>query len=132
MVRERSGACCCSITTQNPAGGKFALDNYFNIAAVLFMWCMIPAFGAAAFVPSLVLGEPCGCCSLLMLDRGPPQPARAWAVRTSALARRRAGSPSPMELPRAAERRLFVRERHDGLYRVATYLIAKMIDGAQD
>lgn len=65
-------------------GGRFALDNYFNVAAVLFMWCMIPAFGAAAFVPSLVL-----------------------------------------------ERRLFVRERHDGLYRVATYLAAKMLDGAR-
>ncbi|KIY91823.1 ABC(ABCG) family transporter: multidrug [Monoraphidium neglectum] len=62
-------------------GGRLALDNIFNIAAVLFMWCMIPAFGAAAFVPSLVL-----------------------------------------------ERRLFVRERHDGLYRVSTYLAAKMID----
>jgi hypothetical protein len=37
-------------------GGRLALDNIFNIAAVLFMWCMIPAFGAAAFVPSLVLG----------------------------------------------------------------------------
>lgn len=32
-------------------------DNYVNIAAVLFMWCTLPAFGAAAYVPSLVLGE---------------------------------------------------------------------------
>lgn len=32
--------------------------------------------------------------------------------------------------PAHAERRLFVRERHDGLYRVATYLMAKMLDGA--
>ncbi|GBF95048.1 P-loop containing nucleoside triphosphate hydrolase [Raphidocelis subcapitata] len=62
-------------------GGRFAFDNFFNVSAVLFMSCMIPAFGASAFVPSLVL-----------------------------------------------ERRLFVRERHDGLYRVATYLAAKMLD----
>ena len=43
-----------------PAGARLALDNFFNIAAVLFMWCMIPAFGAAAFVPSLVLGALAG------------------------------------------------------------------------
>ncbi|GBF95049.1 P-loop containing nucleoside triphosphate hydrolase [Raphidocelis subcapitata] len=62
-------------------GNKFTLDNYINVAAVLFIWTTIPAFGAAAFVPSLVL-----------------------------------------------ERRLFVRERHDGLYRVITYLLGKMTD----
>eukprot|EP00983_Pelagomonas_calceolata_P048734 1141190-Pelagomonas_calceolata.AAC.4 len=27
-----------------------------NIAAVLFMWVTLPAFGAAAYIPSLVLG----------------------------------------------------------------------------
>lgn len=32
-------------------------------------------------------------------------------------------------MPNTPERRLFVRERHDGLYRVATYLAAKMLDG---
>lgn len=62
-------------------GSKFTLDNYINVAAVLFIWTTIPAFGAAAFVPSLVL-----------------------------------------------ERRLFVRERHDGLYHVITYLLGKMAD----
>ncbi|KIZ07852.1 hypothetical protein MNEG_0105 [Monoraphidium neglectum] len=62
-------------------GADFSLENYLNIAALLFMWCTIPAFGAATFVPSLVM-----------------------------------------------ERPLFVRERHDGLYRVSTYLMMKMIE----
>jgi len=44
-------------------------------------WVTLPAFGASAYMPSIVL-----------------------------------------------ERALFVRERNDGLYRVITYLIAKMID----
>lgn len=45
------------------------------------MWCTLPAFGAASYVPAIVL-----------------------------------------------ERPLFVRERNDGLYRVITYLCAKMIE----
>lgn len=60
---------------------RFTLNNYLNISALLFMWCSIPAFGAAAFVPALVM-----------------------------------------------ERRLFVRERHDGLFRVSTYLAMKMVE----
>ncbi|GLI65656.1 hypothetical protein VaNZ11_009256 [Volvox africanus] len=36
-------------------GDEFEDSNYINIAAVLFMWCTLPAFGAAAYVPSLVL-----------------------------------------------------------------------------
>lgn len=36
-------------------GKNFDQDNLINIAAVLFMWCTLPAFGAAAYVPSLVL-----------------------------------------------------------------------------
>ncbi|KXZ47828.1 hypothetical protein GPECTOR_32g440 [Gonium pectorale] len=36
-------------------GDEFVDSNYVNIAAVLFMWCTLPAFGAAAYVPSLVL-----------------------------------------------------------------------------
>ncbi len=40
-------------------GDEFQDSNYINISAVLFMWCTLPAFGAAAYVPSLVLGE-CG------------------------------------------------------------------------
>jgi hypothetical protein len=35
----------------------FSSSNIINIAAVLFMWCTTPAFGAAAYVPALVLGE---------------------------------------------------------------------------
>ncbi|EFJ44628.1 hypothetical protein VOLCADRAFT_95021 [Volvox carteri f. nagariensis] len=36
-------------------GDEFIESNYVNIAAVLFMWCVLPAFGAAAYVPALVL-----------------------------------------------------------------------------
>lgn len=56
-------------------------DNITNIAAVLFMWVTLPAFGAASYVPAIVL-----------------------------------------------ERSLFVRERNDGLYRVITYLVAKILE----
>ncbi|KAF6250828.1 P-loop containing nucleoside triphosphate hydrolase protein [Scenedesmus sp. NREL 46B-D3] len=62
-------------------GDDFNPGNYINMAAVLFMWITMPAFGAAAYVPSLVL-----------------------------------------------ERNLYARERNDGLYRVFTYLAAKMFD----
>eukprot|EP00195_Chlamydomonas_chlamydogama_P009759 CAMPEP_0202901782 /NCGR_PEP_ID=MMETSP1392-20130828/14649_1 /ASSEMBLY_ACC=CAM_ASM_000868 /TAXON_ID=225041 /ORGANISM="Chlamydomonas chlamydogama, Strain SAG 11-48b" /LENGTH=615 /DNA_ID=CAMNT_0049588397 /DNA_START=85 /DNA_END=1932 /DNA_ORIENTATION=+ len=36
-------------------GDDFDPSNYINISAVLFMWVTLPAFGAAAYVPSLVL-----------------------------------------------------------------------------
>lgn len=62
-------------------GNDFYPENYINISAVLFMWTTLPAFGAAAYIPAIVL-----------------------------------------------ERSLFVRERHDGMYRVFTYLLAKMFD----
>ena len=62
-------------------GDNLNPDNIINIAAVLFMWCALPAFGAASYVPAIVL-----------------------------------------------ERPLFVRERNDGLYRVITYLCAKMLE----
>jgi hypothetical protein len=38
-------------------GNDFDSSNFINMAAVLFMWITMPAFGAAAYVPSLVLGE---------------------------------------------------------------------------
>lgn len=62
-------------------GNNLAQDNLMNIAAVLFMWTTLPAFGAASYVPAIVL-----------------------------------------------ERPLFTRERNDGLYRVITYLVAKIIE----
>lgn len=62
-------------------GNDFDADNHYNIAALLFMWCILPGFGAASYVPSIV-----------------------------------------------QERVLFYRERNDGLYRVITYLVAKIID----
>ena len=36
-------------------GNKFQSQNYINQSAILFMWCVIPAYGAASYVPSLVL-----------------------------------------------------------------------------
>lgn len=39
-------------------GNKLTPDNYINIAAVLFMWCTLPAFGAASYVPAIVLERP--------------------------------------------------------------------------
>ncbi|KAG2427597.1 hypothetical protein HXX76_012251 [Chlamydomonas incerta] len=62
-------------------GDNFAADNLINIQSSLFMWALLPAFGAASYVPAIVL-----------------------------------------------ERRLFVRERADGLYRVFTYLAAKLVE----
>ncbi len=38
-------------------GDRFSEENYINISAVLFMWCTLPAFGAAAYMPTLVLGK---------------------------------------------------------------------------
>ena len=37
------------------AGRNTAADNVNNIASVLFMWVVLPAFGAATYVPSIVL-----------------------------------------------------------------------------
>lgn len=62
-------------------GDDIDADNFINISSVLFMWSTLPAFGAASYVPSIVL-----------------------------------------------ERALFTRERNDGLYRVITYLCAKILD----
>lgn len=38
-------------------GSNLEASNLVNIAAVLFMWSTLPAFGAASYVPSIVLGE---------------------------------------------------------------------------
>ncbi|GLC68936.1 hypothetical protein PLESTF_000760800 [Pleodorina starrii] len=62
-------------------GDELEAKNIMNITAALFMWSLLPAFGAASYVPALVL-----------------------------------------------ERRLFVRERSDGLYRAFTYLAAKLVE----
>lgn len=39
-------------------GDDFSQNNVINIVAILFMWCTLPAFGAASYVPSLVLERP--------------------------------------------------------------------------
>lgn len=62
-------------------GDNKSQKNIINQAAVLFMTVTLPAFGAAAYVPAIVL-----------------------------------------------ERRLFLRERQDGLYRTITYLLAKITE----
>lgn len=36
-------------------GDDFNPSNYINMAAVLFMWVVMPAFGAAAYVPAITL-----------------------------------------------------------------------------
>lgn len=38
-------------------GNDFGPSNYINMSAVLFMWVVMPAFGAAAYVPSITLGK---------------------------------------------------------------------------
>ena len=38
-------------------GAAFDAQNVVNMGASLFMWCTLPAFGAASYVPSIVLGE---------------------------------------------------------------------------
>ena len=35
-------------------------SNYGNIAALLFAFVILPAYGAASYVPSLVMGERLG------------------------------------------------------------------------
>lgn len=42
-------------------GKRFNQDNYINMSAILFMWCVIPAYGAASYVPSLVLERTLFC-----------------------------------------------------------------------
>jgi hypothetical protein len=37
-------------------GKNFASDNLTNIVSCLFMWALLPAFGAASYVPAIVLG----------------------------------------------------------------------------
>jgi ATP-binding cassette subfamily G (WHITE) protein 2 len=44
--------------TRRKVGSSLAPDNVVNIAAVLFMWTTLPAFGAASYVPAIVLERP--------------------------------------------------------------------------
>ncbi len=77
-------------------GNDFSNDNYINMAAVLFMWCVLPAFGAASYVPSLVLGESgwwCGCAGMAgtrgavcgVANRCTPESQRRARQRASAV-----------------------------------------------
>jgi len=81
-------------------GDDFSSQNHYNIAGLLFMWSSLPGFGAVAFVPTLVLGIDNASHSTLVY----------------------------FALCLFSERELFYRERNDGLYRVITYLVAKLLD----
>lgn len=50
------------------AGDDFIPSNYINMAAVLFMWVVMPAFGAAAYVPAITLGETTEALLLVALE----------------------------------------------------------------
>ena len=39
-------------------GSDLSSDNLYNIMAMLFMWTVLPAFGASSYVPSIVLERP--------------------------------------------------------------------------
>ena len=39
-------------------GKDLSSGNLINISAVLFMWTTLPAFGAASYVPAIVLERP--------------------------------------------------------------------------
>jgi hypothetical protein len=45
-------------------GNKHGEDNIINVSAMLFMWTTLPAFGAAAYVPQIVMER-----SLFMRER---------------------------------------------------------------
>ncbi len=38
-------------------GDNLKPDNLINVQSALFMWALLPAFGAASYVPAIVLGE---------------------------------------------------------------------------
>ena len=39
-------------------GENHKLSNYNNLAAVLFLWTILPGYAAAAFIPTIVLERP--------------------------------------------------------------------------
>jgi len=39
-------------------GANHKLSNYNNLAAVLFLWTILPGYAAAAFIPTIVLERP--------------------------------------------------------------------------
>ena len=41
-------------------GDNFQPKNLINVQSALFMWALLPAFGAASYVPAIVLGERAG------------------------------------------------------------------------
>lgn len=39
-------------------GDSTDFEQQINILSCLFMWALLPAFGAMSYVPAIVLGEP--------------------------------------------------------------------------
>ncbi len=104
-------------------GRKEGQENLINISAVLFMWCVLPAFGAAAYVPSIVLGKWPGVIQPGV--PGNPALARGASKQLRSVTARGLLAICLCRLSRlfSADRGLFVRERSDGLYRTSTYLV---------
>lgn len=53
------------MSTAAVAGDYFSPDNYPNMAALLSMYAIMPAFAAVAYIPSITLGKPhavAACC----------------------------------------------------------------------
>jgi hypothetical protein len=122
--------CPSPLHTPPKPGANFSLFNLINVAAILFMWTAIPAFGAAAFCPTIVLG---GCSARRWSVPGWPVGWRpCWGHANVALLHKctlaSSFSAPPASCP---DRPLFIRERHDGLYRVGTYQLSRIIEGGR-
>jgi hypothetical protein len=99
------------------------LSSSFLSAAVLFMSLSLPAFGAASYVPAIVLERS------LFVRKAPPALCHGCCC---CLARNILPYSRPTECrrcrPPAAPARTACRERNDGLYRVITYLVCKILE----
>lgn len=101
---------------------------------MLFMWVVLPAYGAASYVPAIVLERPLfvRCDRLARPAGGVGFPGRLQA----GWRKRRCQPLGNSKLPARRTRQRFCpsppppnnRERNDGLYRVITYLVAKMTE----
>ena len=118
------------LTLSLSMGKNFSTDNLTNMVSCLFMWALLPAFGAASYVPAIVLGA-------ADWERHAQARGRTHTRTAGAQASRRRPTCRPARVLSAccvccpafhAERRLFLRERADGLYHVFTYLASKLLE----
>jgi ATP-binding cassette subfamily G (WHITE) protein 2 len=56
-------------------GENHKLSNYNNLAAVLFLWTILPGYAAAAFIPTIVLERP------LFVRSVPPVPLLSFILQ---------------------------------------------------